>query len=431
MAEILRNATLVELDPATIEVADLRVDGQKIVARGPALPAQPGDLETDLTGKLVMPGLVCGHAHLAFTLGRGAPPAGNAKPAVESLDKNWWRLDRALDPPTIEISAAAGALEALLAGTTTVFDHHSSPSYIEGSLAAVQKGLEQVGLRGVLCYAVSDRLGPEYADAAVQENARFLEAVKQRPSGRVRGMVGAYASSSLDAETLDKVVALAKAHGVGIHIHAAESTADDRDCQERFNKPLSQRLTDTGVAGPASIVAHGTCFAWEDLAAFLQCGTWMCHLPRANMLSGFGYAPAGRMGPRTVLGTENLAPDLFAEVRAAVERGADAGLVLDPLRLLSAGHKLASQAFGASIGPLREDALADLLVLDYVPRQPLTPQTLAHHLVGGLSSRDVESVMVDGCWRLWGRTPLKADTSKLSQKSTEAASVLWETMAAL
>lgn len=431
MAEILRNATLVELDPASVEVADLRVVDRKIVARGPNLPAEPGDLETDLKGKLLMPGLVCAHVHLAFALGRTAPTAPGSKTALESLDKVWWRLDRALDLPTTEVSAASGALEALLAGTTTVFDHHSSPSYIEGSLDAVRRGVEQVGLRASLSYAVSDRLGPDYAKAALRENERVLEAVKAAPEGRLRAMVGAYASSSLDEPTLEEVVALAKRFNVGVHIHAAESAADERDCQERFNKPLSQRLTETGIAGPSSIVAHGTCFAWEDLAQFLQYGTWMCHLPRANMLSGLGYAPAGRMGPRTVLGTENLPADMFAEVQAAVSRAADAGIALDPLRLLSAGHKLATQTFGAPVGLLREGALADLLVLDYQPRTPLSAQSLAQHLVSGLSSRDVESVMIDGCWRVWGRTPLKTDPAELAQKSSQAAQVLWETMAAI
>ena len=431
MAEILRNATLLELDPASVEVADLRIDGQKIVARGQKLAAQPGDLETDLTGKLVMPGLICAHAHLAFTLGRAAPVMGNSKMTVESLDKTWWRLDRALDLPTTEVSAAAGALEALMAGTTTVFDHHSSPSYIEGSLAAVQRGVDQVGLRSVLCYAVSDRLGPEYAKTALSENERMLEACAQKPNGRHRAMVGAYASMNLDEGTLKEIVALARRHEVGVHIHAAESTADDRDCQERFHTSLASRLAESGVAGPSSIICHATCFEWSDLAQFLQYGTWMCHLPRANMLSGLGYAPAGRMGPRTLLGTENLAADMFAEVRAAVERGADAGLPLDPLKLLSAGHKLATQTFGESVGPLRENAVADLVILDYVPRMPLTAQTLGYHVCQGMSARDVESVMIDGCWRLWGRTPLKADSQELGAKSNQAAQVLWETMSAI
>jgi cytosine/adenosine deaminase-related metal-dependent hydrolase len=426
MGEILRKATLIELDPATVEVADLRIDADRITARGVDLPAQPGDLETDLAGKVVMPGLVCCHAHLAFSLGRAAQPSV-PKLCTEPLDKMYWKLDRALDLPLIEVSVAAGALEALYTGTTTIFDHHSSPTCIEGSLSAVQKGMEQVGLRGVLSYAVSDRLGPEAAAAALRESERYVKAA----TGRFRAMVGAYASFNLDDATLTAVGELAKRVGVGVHMHAGESLEDERDCQERFGKALSARLVEAGVAGPLSIMAHGTLFAWEDLAAMLQFGTWMCHLPRANMLSGHGYAPAGRFGPRTLLGVEHLAPDMLSEARAATERSSDAGAPLDPLKLLSAGHKLASQCFGRAVGPLREGAQADIVVLDYQPRVPLLPQNLGHHLTGAITSRDVESVMVDGCWRLWARQSLKLDSAALSAKSQAAAKSLWETMAQL
>jgi cytosine/adenosine deaminase-related metal-dependent hydrolase len=427
MGEILRRATVVELDPATVEVTDLRVDGDRITARGPNLPAQAGDLETDLSHKLVMPGLVCTHSHLAFTLGRGSPVTAGARLPAEPLDKMFWRLDRALDLPMIELSSAVGALEALYAGTTTVFDHHSSPTCIDGSLGAVQRGLEAVGLRGVLCYAVSDRLGPEGAQAGLRENERYLKAA----NGRFRGMVGAYASFNLDDETLRAAGDLAKRHSVGVHMHAAESLADEHDCQERFHQPLSQRLVESGAGGALSIVAHGTLFAWEDLAALLQLGTWMCHLPRANMLSGHGYAPAARFGPRAVLGTEHLAADMFAEVAAAAFRSADSGAPLDSLKLLSAGHKLASQLFGRPLGPMREGGQADLLVLDYQPRVPLTAQNLAHHMVTAINSRDVEAVMVDGCWRLWARQPLKTEPVALAAKAREVASTLFETMAQL
>jgi cytosine/adenosine deaminase-related metal-dependent hydrolase len=425
MGEILRKATVIELDPATVEVCDLRIDADRIVARGVNLPAQPGDLETDLSGKVVMPGLIAAHTHLAFTLGRGAPPASPTKACTEPLDKTYWRLDRALDLATIEVATAAGAFEALCAGTTTVFDHHSSPMCIEGSLSAVQKGLDQVGLRGILSYAISDRLGPEAAQAALQESERYLKAA----AGRYRSMVGAWASFSLDEPTLQALCDLAKKSNVGVHIHAGESLADERDSQERFQKPVSRRLVEAGVAGPLSIVAHGTMFEWEDLAAMLQYGTWMCHVPRSNMLSGYGYAPAGKFGPRTLLGTDHLAADMLAEVRAAVERSADAGAPLDPLKLLSAGHKLASQIFGRAVGPMREGALADLVILDYQPRFPLTPQNLGHHLTAVLTPRDVEAVMVDGCWRLWARQPLKFDAAQLAQKAYQASLALWETMA--
>ena len=42
-------------------------------------------------------------------------------------------------------------------------------------------------------------------------------------------MIGAHASFTLSDETLEACVDAARAHGVGIHVHAAEDTADEDD----------------------------------------------------------------------------------------------------------------------------------------------------------------------------------------------------------
>src|SRR5439155_19997658 len=80
----------------------------------------------DCSGCLVIPGNVCAHTHLYSALARGMPytldPPANF---LEILQRIWWRLDRALDEESVRASALAGGMEALLTGTTTVFDHHA------------------------------------------------------------------------------------------------------------------------------------------------------------------------------------------------------------------------------------------------------------------------------------------------------------------
>jgi cytosine/adenosine deaminase-related metal-dependent hydrolase len=82
-----------------------------------------------------------------------------------------------------------------------------------------------------------------------------------------------------------------------------------------------------------------------------------------------------------------------------------------------------------TMGPLREDAVADLVVLDYQPPTPLTAETLAAHVLHGMASQHVESVMVDGMWRLWKRKPLSVDVVELARVSREAASAVWSRLA--
>src|SRR5205085_2448835 len=84
-----------------------------------------------------------------------------------------------------------------------------------------------------------------------------------------------------------------------------------------------------------------------------------------------GYAPAGKFGARATLGTDGIGSDMFAEAKLAYFRSRDAGQPIDVLRYLTNGHRLVSQLFDAQIGPMREGAVADLLVLDY--RSPTRP----------------------------------------------------------
>src|SRR5947207_6701656 len=168
---LLKSATLVQLAPAMVERGDLRIQDGRIVKRGARLRRKPDDEVIDLSGKLVLPGMVCAHTHLYSALARGSPgPPRQPANFREILELVWWRLDRALDDETIYWSAIAGAMDAARAGTTCLFDHHASPSRIKGSLGIVQEALESVGLRGALCYEITDRGGARKRMAGINES---------------------------------------------------------------------------------------------------------------------------------------------------------------------------------------------------------------------------------------------------------------------
>src|SRR5438045_3847209 len=106
---LLRGATLATFDPPHVEPADLRVEGERIVARGRPLEPEAGEETIDLEGAIVIPGLVNAHTHLYRTLARGMPPPKAApRSLVGILEKIWWRLDTALDEEAVYTSALAG-----------------------------------------------------------------------------------------------------------------------------------------------------------------------------------------------------------------------------------------------------------------------------------------------------------------------------------
>src|SRR5882762_1779964 len=243
MSYLLKSATVVTLNPPAVAHADLRIAGETIIDRSAALEAREDEEVINLDGKLVMPGMVCAHTHLYSSLSRGMPPPPitptNFK---EILELVWWRLDRALDEETIYWSAIAGAMEAARAGTTCLFDHHSSPSHITGSLQIVREAIEKVGLRAVLCYEVADRGGTQERERGLDENLAFLRWTRGSPAPAsqptptlFRGMVGAHASFTLSNESLEYCAELMQVFDAGLHIHVAEDRWDVVDARSRYD----------------------------------------------------------------------------------------------------------------------------------------------------------------------------------------------------
>jgi cytosine/adenosine deaminase-related metal-dependent hydrolase len=155
----------------------------------------------------------------------------------------------------------------------------------------------------------------------------------------------------------------------------------------------------------------------------------MVHAARSNMNTQTGMAAPAKFGVRACFGTDVMSLDVLSEAQVAALRSRDAGQPIDLLRLLTNGHRLASQVFGVTIGPLREGAVADLIVIDYQAPSPLTADTLASHLLHGMTAQHVESVMIDGLWRLWKRKPLAVDPAEVARASRESVAALWSRLA--
>jgi putative selenium metabolism protein SsnA len=412
MAYLLKSALLVTLDQPAIELADIRIEGGRITERGAGLEPRPGDETIDLGGSLVMPGMVCAHTHLYSALARGMP----APPRVPSnfreiLELIWWRLDLALDEETIYWSAMAGALDAARTGTTCLFDHHASPSHITGSLDIVREAVEKVGLRGVLCYEVTDRGGDEKRDEGLEESRAFLESIRsslsanskgEEKDGRAslfRGMVGAHASFTLTDSSLGECAELMREYDAGIHIHVAEDRCDTDDARSKYGIGPVERLDRIGAINDRSILAHGVHLSERDIEIARSHGVWFAHNPRSNMNNQVGYAPVTDFGNRVVIGTDGIGADMFEEARVAFFKGRDehTSLVADDwMRALANNQRIASNVFGVELGSLAAGAAADLIVLDYQSPTPVTADNLAWHLAFGLSSASVRSVMVNG-----------------------------------
>lgn len=430
MSLVLAGGTVVSsLDPPAVSNADVVVHGGRVLSVG--VSAWEAE-RIDCTGCVVIPGNVCAHHHLYASLARGMPNLLDPPESfVEVLQRVWWRLDRALDPDSVWLSAWSGGADALLSGTTTIVDHHASPESIEGSLEQVGSALERLGTRSVLCYEVTDRDGRDRALAGLEEHRRFAKG--RGPLSTP--MVGAHASFSLSEETLTACVRLAEELGTGIHVHAAEDPADERDSTTRFRRRVIHRLADAGALTDRSLLAHCVHVDEREAGLIRAAGAWVAHNPRSNMINRVGRAPLGKLGTNVALGTDGVDGDLFAESKAGYLRAREDDPTVEPawaLERLAASSRFAAAMTGEPLlGWIEPGAPADLVVLAYDPPTPLAAENLAAHWVFGMSRVHVRDVLVAGEVVVREGRLTQSDESDLRARSREVADALWRRVDAI
>jgi cytosine/adenosine deaminase-related metal-dependent hydrolase len=293
-------------------------------------------------------GAVNAHTHLYSALAPLGMPAPSSPPTtfVEILERVWWRLDRALDERSLRASARLYIAEALLAGTTTLVDHHESPNFIEGSLDVLAEEAEALGARMLVTYGATERNGGrEEAKRGLAECARFIREKRFR---HVKGLVGLHASFTVSDDTIREAGELARDLGVPVHVHVAEAESDVIDAKKRGYAGPLERLIELGCLPRRSILAHGVWLDEHQVHKVHGLGAWIVQNPRSNANNRVGYPRALLASTLVALGTDGFPANMEDEARALDEEAArnhdpaDAG-ALDLRKM--AGFYLASHYF--------------------------------------------------------------------------------------
>jgi len=395
----------------------------------------------DARGQYVMPGNICAHTHFYGAFARGmAIPGPAPKDFPEILQKLWWPLDKSLDYTDVRSSALVMLVDAIRHGTTTLFDHHASPNAIPGSLDIIAEAVEQSGLRAVLCYEVTDRDGEEKTRAGIEENLRFIERTRHESvaRGRLAATFGLHASLTLSEATLEACrEAALQAGGVGFHVHVAEHEVDQYDSLAKTGLRVVDRLHRHGMLGPGSIVVHAVHVDAREVNLLAETNTWVTHQPRSNMNNGVGVSAVESMmraGVNVCLGTDGFSSTMWEEWKSAYllqkiwHRDPRRMSGLDVARIAVYNNaRLAGQFFpNAPLGVILPGAHADLILVDYHPHTPLTPDNLPWQIIFGFHESMVTTTMVAGKLLMRDRRLLTLDEEQITAKARQQALRVWE-----
>ena len=436
---LIKNATIFSLnkEKPVLKNGALLIQNDKIDKIGPTGTLEKdysSDQVLDADGRVVIPGMICGHMHFysAFATGMRLPPF--PKGFVQMLQNLWWKLDKALLKDDIYYSALQGYVEAVRSGTTTVIDHHASPNYITRSLDEIEKAGRELGVRSNLCYEVTNRNSDEEAIEGLKENERFIKKTQQMKNDLFSALVGLHASFTVTNDTLGKARDLVTKYNTGVHIHVAEGLADMEHTQKNFNKTVVERLNDFNLLNDKSILAHCIHIKDSDLPILKQSKVNIVHQPRSNMNNAVGTLDIFKLlnhGIPIGLGTDGMSADMKAEllvtplIHKHVRQDNTIAFTESFNCLFQTNPEIIKSITGINTGKLVQNYKADVLITNYYPKTPITKDNVMGHIMFGVLNNTIDTTIINGkiCMRE-GKIP-NIDLADISRKSTEHAQDVW------
>lgn len=285
------------------------------------------DQVIDASGMVVLPGLINTHHHLYQTLTRALPGAQDT-PLFKWL-QILYDVWAGLTPEAVYTSALVGLAELMLSGCTTSSDHlyiYPNGCRIDDEIRAAQHiGIRFQPCRGSMSLGESDGGLPpdeivEDGEAILKDTQRAIEVYHDPDDyAMLRIAVAPCSPFSVTPELMRESADLARAHGVILHTHLAETKDEEAFCLSRFGRRPVAYAEDLGWMGEDVWHVHCVHLNQEEIRLFAETGTGVCHCPSSNMRLGSGIAP----------------------VRALLDAGASVGLGVDGSASNDSSHLLA------------------------------------------------------------------------------------------
>lgn len=369
----LTGAVRVVIDETT------ELDAEELVIRDGVVQqsARGDEVEIDVSGCVVTPGLINAHHHLLQS-------AFRTLPGTRGVPMSAWLgvmasayAEVGVDPELAHAAAAVGAAEGLLAGVTTVADHHLTWPDGSDTVGIARASADAVrGLGGRLVFVRgSARDDPETAAVSATAIAEALLADDAvggvNPDGFFQFAVGPAGVHSDSRETFALLGEVATRFGLRRRTQANEQV-DVAIALDRYGRRPLDLLDEWGWLAPDVTLAHLCEVTDAEIARLAGARITATHAPGCDVPMGWGIAPVDalrRAGLTVGLGTSgggsNDGGHLWADARLAMQVSGLVGPQLPARAVL--GMTTAGSAAGlgrAELGHLRVGAAADLCVWD-------------------------------------------------------------------
>ena len=374
----------------------------------------------DAENKIVMPGFINTHTHLAMSYYKGL---ADDLPLMEWLQKHIWPVEKHFMKPELVYDAALhGAAEMIKNGITTFND-----MYFFGDETA--KACEKIGIRAVLGEGVLDFPVADYQNA--DEIFSYIKKMneKYKDNELIDFAVAPHAIYSCGKENLIKVKGLASELDLLVHIHLSETQNEVDECLKRHKLRPVEYLDSIGFFENKVIIAHGIWIDEREREILSEHNTSVSVNTKSNLKLANGFAPVKKfleIGVNLSIGTDGVASNnnlsMFEEMR--IVSALHKTLNNDPT-FLPAEHVVKMSTINGAksmikhneIGSIEVDKKADLILIetDDICVQPIYDQY--SHLVYSITSEQVKDVIINGKIVMKDRKMINVDEDEIVEKA--------------
>jgi 5-methylthioadenosine/S-adenosylhomocysteine deaminase len=396
----LTGGTALVMDAAdtTIENSAIHVKDGKIAWIGAEKEARiaTGARKVDTSKCIVTPGFINGHTHTGMTLLRGLandlPLDRWLNEAVFPMEQKW------AGPEFVHDGNLLAAAEMIRAGITSFADMY----YFQESAA---KAMHQAGLRMLAGAAIIQISKIQDPRKILDGLDHFRENLKQYPL--VQACMAPHSIYGVDDSLWGPLLEYSAKYSLLLHIHIAESQAEEATAFAKYGKTTVQYLESVGLWKQKVLAAHCVELTPEDIQIMGSHRAGVAYNPESNLKLGNRICPVvelRRAGAKVCLGTDSV----VSNNNLQIIQEADVGLKLqsmkygpgamtarDMVRVLTQEGADALQ-MGDRVGSLEVGKRADIIAVDTWKAHMQPVYDPYAHVVYSATSRDVKHSIVDG-----------------------------------
>ncbi len=416
---LLTNGTVITMNPRREIITNgaIAINDNRIVATGKTdtlLRQYHDDKVIDVKGKLILPGLIDTHVHLAQALIRGC---ADDMALIQWLCERVWVLQGNFRQEDGYASARLCIAEMLKSGTTTFLESMLAHRY---GFDGIAKAVEESGIRACLAGIVMD-IGT-YATQTSSMHPGLVESRETSLFGvldmhskwngaandRIHVWFGPRTPGGVTSELYREMSDYARQRNMGITMHLAEVEADKIFLDEKYGLSPVYYAESVGLLGPKTVLVHMVWLTQADIDKLAETRTNVSHNPSSNSKLASGVCKVPQMldsGVNVALGCDggpsNNDYDLIREMKLAAiihKAVTNDPLVVPAETVLEMATINGARALGLEheIGSLEAGKKADLVVIDlnrlHTTPSPNPISSLVYAATGG----EVETVVVDG-----------------------------------